>query len=157
MPTRSLKGFPPIVRRRQQSRRDGSWSTACDFSRANDATSLSRRRSPDVATHAGFAICTSGYRTHLVFVSLPSADLAVGRVAERARRGGHDVPEPVVRRRFTAGLMNLFETYVDAVDGWQVYDNAGLSGPRLIASSARGQPPAIADALAWSHLQEQHR
>ena len=32
----------------------------------------------------------SGYRTHLIFLSLPSADLALARVADRVRRGGHD-------------------------------------------------------------------
>lgn len=42
----------------------------------------------------------SGYRVHLAFVSLPSADLAVARVAERVRQGGHDVHESVIRRRF---------------------------------------------------------
>lgn len=33
----------------------------------------------------------SGYRVELFFLSLPSADVAVQRVAERVRRGGHDI------------------------------------------------------------------
>jgi predicted ABC-type ATPase len=45
----------------------------------------------------------AGYRAHLIFLALPAADLAVARVAERVRQGGHDVPEAVVRRRFVAG------------------------------------------------------
>jgi predicted ABC-type ATPase len=40
------------------------------------------------------------YRVHLVYLWLPTADLAVARVAERVRVGGHDVPADVVRRRF---------------------------------------------------------
>jgi predicted ABC-type ATPase len=99
----------------------------------------------------------SGYRAHLIFLSLPSADLAVGRVAERVRRGGHAVAEEVVRRRFTAGLANLFGTYLDAVDGWHVYDNSGLAGPRLIASGVRGDPWAMSDPIAWRNLQEDQR
>ena len=46
----------------------------------------------------------AGYCAHLIFLALPAAELAVARVAERLRQGGHDVPEAVVRRRFVAGL-----------------------------------------------------
>ncbi len=43
---------------------------------------------------------SSGYRGHLVFLALPSPALAVARVAERVRQGGHHVsgsrrPPPV--------------------------------------------------------------
>lgn len=41
-----------------------------------------------------------GYVVELFFLSLPSADMAVERVAERVRQGGHNVPEQVIRRRF---------------------------------------------------------
>jgi predicted ABC-type ATPase len=33
-----------------------------------------------------------GYHVKLFFLSLPSADMAVQRVAERVRQGGHDIP-----------------------------------------------------------------
>lgn len=39
----------------------------------------------------------AGYRAHLIFLALSAAELAVARVAERVRQGGHDVPEVVVR------------------------------------------------------------
>ena len=76
----------------------------------------------------------SGYRVHLTFLSLPYPDLAVARVAERVRQGGHDVPEVVVRRRFAAGLRNFFAMYQSLADTWQVFDNAAGSGPVLIAA-----------------------
>lgn len=41
---------------------------------------------------------TSGYRAHLIFLSPPNAGLAVARVRERVKQGGHDVLEEVVRR-----------------------------------------------------------
>jgi len=66
-----------------------------------------------------------GYRVSLLFLSLPDTETAVARVAERVRQGGHDVPEPVIRRRFAAGWHNFNEHYRDAVDDWVVYDNAG--------------------------------
>jgi predicted ABC-type ATPase len=98
-----------------------------------------------------------GYRTHLVFLSLPDADLAVARVTERVRQGGHHVPENVVRRRFAASLSNLFALYSELVDSWQVYDNADLTGPRLVASRSVGGPAVIADPDAWENLKEKQR
>lgn len=99
----------------------------------------------------------SGYRAHLIFLSLPDPALAVARVAERVRLGGHHVPEDVVRRRFAGGLENLFTCYADVVESWQVYDNADLHGPRLIASRVAATTTVIADANAWQHLKESHR
>jgi predicted ABC-type ATPase len=43
-----------------------------------------------------------GYRVELFFLSLPTADIAVERVAQRVRQGGHDIPEATIRRRFEA-------------------------------------------------------
>jgi predicted ABC-type ATPase len=96
----------------------------------------------------------AGYRAHLIVLALPAAELAVARVAERVRQGGHDVPETVVRRRFVAGLRNFFEVYRMIVDGWHVYDNSTVAGPRLIAHGAAGQPTTVADQAAWRRLEE---
>jgi predicted ABC-type ATPase len=68
---------------------------------------------------------TQGYRVSLFFLSLPAVELAIARVAERVRQGGHDVPEPVIRRRLTAGLRNFGRHYRGQVDDWALYDNAG--------------------------------
>jgi predicted ABC-type ATPase len=54
-------------------------------------------------------------------------------------------------------LENLFTAYLDVVDSWQVYDNAELTGPRLIASRAAGKTVGIADPNAWENLKEQQR
>lgn len=66
-----------------------------------------------------------GYHVSLFFLALPSADLAVARVAERVRQGGHDIPEGVIRRRFDAGRRNFEQRYRAIVDAWALYDNAG--------------------------------
>jgi predicted ABC-type ATPase len=96
----------------------------------------------------------SGYRRHLVFLSLPSAELAIARVADRVRRGGHHIPDNVVRRRFVAGLKNLFTVYMDVVDRWTVYDNADVMSPRLIASRSNGSPTSVANPAAWQRMKE---
>jgi predicted ABC-type ATPase len=72
-----------------------------------------------------------GYTVELLFLSLPSADFAVARVAERVSQGGHGVPEAVVRRRFEAGRINFETVYKGLVDGWALYDSSG-DVPRLL-------------------------
>ena len=66
-----------------------------------------------------------GYRVELFFLSLPSAEAATQRVAERVRQGGHDIPEATIRRRFEAGKRLFSEVYYPLVDQWALYDNAG--------------------------------
>lgn len=67
----------------------------------------------------------AGYHVSLFFLSLPSAEMAIARVAERVKQGGHDIPEAVIRRRFLAGRRNFELHYRFVVDAWACYDNAG--------------------------------
>ena len=72
-----------------------------------------------------------GYQVKLWFLSLPSADVAVSRVALRVSQGGHNIPEHVIRRLFQAGLDNFHSFYSKIVNSWAVYDSSGLH-PKLI-------------------------
>lgn len=72
-----------------------------------------------------------GYQVKLWFLSLPSEDIAIARVAERVVQGGHNIPEQVIRRRFKSGLENFHERYSNVVDSWALYDNY-LRPPKLI-------------------------
>ncbi|MCY4163813.1 MAG: zeta toxin family protein [bacterium] len=73
-----------------------------------------------------------GYRVLLMYLMLDSPQDAMQRVEQRIRQGGHGVPEPVILRRFYAGLQNLREFYIGKVDEWMVFDNS-RSMPVLIA------------------------
>jgi predicted ABC-type ATPase len=75
----------------------------------------------------------SGYRVLLFFLWLPSAELAVARVANRVKQGGHNVPPDDIRRRYAAGVRNLLRLYRPILDGWWLYDASRLP-PKLIAS-----------------------
>jgi len=77
----------------------------------------------------------AGYRVSLFFLELADADMAVERVANRVRQGGHSVPEAVIRRRFEAGRANFLNLYKPLADSWRHYDNSGEE-PVLRASSA---------------------
>jgi len=65
-----------------------------------------------------------GYHIHLFFLWLPSAEMALERVANRVRMGGHFVPEEDVRRRYLRGLQNLVTVYRSLVNSALVFDNS---------------------------------
>ncbi len=97
-------------------------------------------------------LVAGGYRFHLLFLWLPSPDFAVARVADRVRRGGHGVPEAVVRRRYEAGLRNFFMLYQSLATSWRMYDNSRVSAPRLLAVGGRGTATEIAGEPTWAEL-----
>jgi len=66
-----------------------------------------------------------GYRVKIIFLKLPSVDMAIARVAARVAQGGHNILESVIRRRFALGWENFVNVYRPLADDWQVYDNAG--------------------------------
>ena len=65
-----------------------------------------------------------GYNVVLVFVWLPSPELAVLRVAGRVKQGGHNIPEETIRRRYRQGIVNFAKLYAPVVDRWIVFSGA---------------------------------
>ena len=96
----------------------------------------------------------SGYQFHLYFFWLRSADTAVGRVAERVRKGGHHVPEDRVRNRYELGLKNFFQLYVPIATTWQLVDNN--EQPRRIAQGGGGLETTIEDVTIWEVLKSRY-
>jgi predicted ABC-type ATPase len=80
----------------------------------------------------------AGYRIHIVFLWLPRVELAIQRVEDRVRRGGHLVPEHDIRRRFDRGVRNLLTEYHALVETWSLFDNSARE-PRLIARANGGE------------------
>jgi predicted ABC-type ATPase len=70
-----------------------------------------------------------GYRVSILFFWLNSPELAIQRVAERVQHGGHNIPEDIFRRRYVAGIDNLFRLFMPEVDFWEIYDNS--DNPRV--------------------------
>ncbi len=67
-----------------------------------------------------------GYRLHLFFLWIPTPELAIDRVQERVRSGGHSIPDEVVRRRFGRGLRNFFQVYAPVMDAWLIFDSSRM-------------------------------
>lgn len=96
-----------------------------------------------------------GYLFHLTFLVLDSPDLAVLRVGERVRLGGHSVPEDTIRRRFKAGLKNFFNLYQPLADSWQMYDNSEVDIPTPIAQNINKEI-IIYNSMIWKELLEKY-
>ncbi|MFN0316112.1 MAG: zeta toxin family protein [Burkholderiales bacterium] len=73
----------------------------------------------------------TGYRIEIIYLALPSVRLALRRVAERGKEGGHNVPKADVERRFLRSAENFQRSYRPLADAWMVFDNAGET-PRLV-------------------------
>jgi hypothetical protein len=99
---------------------------------------------------------SGGYVFHLIYLWLSGADLAVQRVAERVRRGGHDVAESIVRRRYARSLGNFFNIYRPIADSWLMLDNSQIDAPKPIAWRNVGGPVQVVKAGPWDRLREQH-
>lgn len=98
----------------------------------------------------------NGYHVRLLYLWLAGADLAVSRVAQRVRRGGHAVREDIVRRRYASGLRNLYALYLPLADDWRIYDNSSHDVPRLVAIGHGSVAERIIDSVAWTAIQSSH-
>lgn len=93
------------------------------------------------------------YRFHLAYLWLPSPELAVSRVGERIRAGGHAVPPDDIRRRYRRGLSNFFSLYRPIADSWELHDNSS-SPSRLIAAQESSGPVQFGDMGLWNAIQD---
>lgn len=102
----------------------------------------------------------AGYTTLLVYLWLPEPDLAVERVANRVRLGGHHVPEADIRRRFYRSVVNFDTVYRRITDSWRVYHALRPMDdpdPRVIAHGVGDEVADILDEDAWLEIQRQVR
>jgi len=101
-----------------------------------------------------------GHPVHVWYVALDSPELHVSRVRARVARGGHDIPEHDVVRRYDASRAHLIEL-MPGLASLRVYDNtahadiaAGIAPvPRLLLHVERGAVAGhceLATAPEWA-------
>jgi predicted ABC-type ATPase len=117
---------------------------------AFETTMASRSFAPWIAQ-----LLREGYSFELVFLWLPSPEMAVARVADRVRLGGHSVPEEVVRRRYARGLKNFFQLYRPLASSWHFLDSSSAVPTRLIAQGAGMVENSVENGKLWKRLVEQ--
>ena len=64
-----------------------------------------------------------GYVVALIYLRLPNVDMSLERVRRRVARGGHGIPEDVIRQRFAKSADYLEKYYKEIVDEWYVWDS----------------------------------
>jgi predicted ABC-type ATPase len=75
-----------------------------------------------------------GFEVHVWYAGLSSPELHLARVKSRVRKGGHDIPEADIRRRYAHSRLNLINL-LPHLASLHVYDNSADADP------AKGRAP----------------
>ncbi|HEY7335093.1 MAG TPA: AAA family ATPase [Bryobacteraceae bacterium] len=78
-----------------------------------------------------------GFAVRLYFICLSDAEQNIERVNERASRGGHDVPDRDIRRRYGRSLQNLAPA-LQLADEALVLDNLGNKPQPVLETRSGG-------------------
>lgn len=95
-----------------------------------------------------------GYVVTLLYFWLESPELAVQRVAQRVKNGGHNIPVPTIYRRYQSGIQNLFAIYIPIVDNWSIINSSKLQF-EMIAEGNRDQKLSIGNQTIYQKLSQQ--
>jgi predicted ABC-type ATPase len=84
----------------------------------------------------------AGLEVRVWYVGLATPDLHLARVRARVARGGHDIPEDAIRRRFDQSRLNLIRL-LGKLTELRLYDNSAEADP------AAGVAPKPVLLLHW--------
>jgi len=68
----------------------------------------------------------AGYKVTLLFIWLDSPETAIQRVARRVAKGGHNIAQDVVKRRYYRGISNLIALFIPVTDTWMVVNSTNV-------------------------------
>jgi predicted ABC-type ATPase len=98
----------------------------------------------------------AGYRVTLVYLWLPSVEMAISRVAQRVSRGGHNIPTSDIVRRYSAGMRNMRHVFLPLADVALIYDNS-VEPPILVGDKEHGSTFSVRDASRWKLIEDATR
>jgi len=98
----------------------------------------------------------SRYKVTLLFIWLDSPAMALQRVSERVMKGGHSIPEDVIRRRYYRGLHNLINLYMPVCDAWMIISNKDIV-PELVAKGAYKSDSMVLNSYIWDVILAQSK
>lgn len=70
----------------------------------------------------------SGLHVRIWYIGLSSPELHIARVRQRVRRGGHSIPEKVIRERYERSHSNLIDL-IPYLTEMKVFDNSAEADP----------------------------
>jgi predicted ABC-type ATPase len=79
--------------------------------------------------------------------------MSIHRVRQRVRKGGHDIPEADLKRRFFPSLENFFKLYLPLADQALLFNGAG-NPPQLVAEW-HDQNINIFEAVVYETIKKQ--
>jgi predicted ABC-type ATPase len=97
-----------------------------------------------------------GYRVTLLFIWLDSPKTAIQRVAKRVAKGGHNIPQDVVERRYYRGIFNLITLFIPVADTWMIVNSTNVV-IEPIAEGGMGIGDIISNDYIWRVILDQSK
>jgi predicted ABC-type ATPase len=97
-----------------------------------------------------------GYKVTLLFIWLDSPKTAIQRVARRVAKGGHNIPQEVVERRYYRGISNLIALFIPVVDTWMIVNSTNVV-IEPIAEGGRGIGNITSNDYIWGVILDQSK
>ena len=94
-----------------------------------------------------------GYKINIIYTYVDSPEVCIARIAGRVQKGGHNIPDADVRRRYMRSLNNFSATYAPLVDYWLLVYN-GDRGARFVADYERNSGLNIFDQDEYIRFKE---
>jgi predicted ABC-type ATPase len=91
------------------------------------------------------------YEVVLIYFWLNTPVLAIERIKERVRKGGHFIPDEIVNRRYYRGINNLLKYFIPLSDYWLVFDNSSQNAA-LVAEGIKGLEKKIFNDEIWQEI-----
>jgi predicted ABC-type ATPase len=83
-------------------------------------------------------------------------DFAFETTAVRVTKGGHNIPQDVIERRYYRGIFNLITLFIPVVDTWMIVNSANVI-ILPIAEGGRGIGNIISNDYIWGVILDQSK
>lgn len=77
------------------------------------------------------------YKITLFFVFLESPLVCIDRIKYRVKKGGHNIPDEDVKRRYYRGKMNFWNEYKSKVNDWYLFYNSNQNPERIAFGTSK--------------------
>jgi predicted ABC-type ATPase len=71
-----------------------------------------------------------------------------------AKKGGHNIPDEIIERRYYRGIHNLFNLYIPVGDNWIIIDNMDAI-PDVVAYKLSTEKKVILNNDIWGTIEKQ--
>jgi len=92
-----------------------------------------------------------GYEVILIYFWLNTPLLAIERIKQRVKRGGHFIPDDIVIRRYMRGIKNLLQYFIPLCDYWLIFDNSNENAI-MVAEGIKDLEKEIFNNEIWQEI-----